>query len=79
MPPISLAILLCTMPSQKATVWAYVCPAVNVAHNFVLGDTAVALLKAGAETDKRDADGYLAIDLAPDKRVCTVSSNAFIF
>ena len=35
----------------------------------LLGDTAVALLKAGAETDKRDIDGYLAIDLAPDAQV----------
>ncbi|TLS27347.1 hypothetical protein PpBr36_05100 [Pyricularia pennisetigena] len=33
------------------------------------GDTAVALLKAGAETDKKDADGNLAIDLAPDREV----------
>ncbi|KAI0548625.1 hypothetical protein F4679DRAFT_316560 [Xylaria curta] len=33
------------------------------------GDTAIALLKAGAETDKRDSDGYLALDLAPDKEV----------
>lgn len=33
------------------------------------GDTAVALLKAGAETDKKDVDGYLALDLAPDKQV----------
>lgn len=28
------------------------------------------LLKAGAEADKRDVDGNLAIDLAPDKKVC---------
>ncbi|KAI1459431.1 ankyrin [Annulohypoxylon moriforme] len=34
-----------------------------------LGATAVALLKAGAEIDKRDLDGYLALDLAPDKEV----------
>jgi 26S proteasome non-ATPase regulatory subunit 10 len=34
-----------------------------------LGDTAVALLKAGAESDKKDVDGYLAIDLAPDAQV----------
>ncbi|KAI5864980.1 ankyrin repeat-containing domain protein [Durotheca rogersii] len=34
-----------------------------------VGDTAVALLKAGAEADKRDSDGYLALDLAPDKEV----------
>ena len=33
------------------------------------GDTAVALLKAGAETDKKDTDGCLAIDLAPDMKV----------
>lgn len=34
------------------------------------GDTALSLLKAGAETDKRDVDGQLAIDLAPDMKVC---------
>ncbi|KAM0794613.1 gankyrin [Usnea florida] len=33
------------------------------------GDTAVVLLRAGAETDKRDVDGNLAIDLAPDKKI----------
>ncbi|KAL8360407.1 hypothetical protein RB601_007256 [Gaeumannomyces tritici] len=33
------------------------------------GDTAVALLKAGASTDKKDVDGCLALDLAPDKAV----------
>ena len=33
------------------------------------GDTALVLLKAGVETDKRDVDGNLAIDLAPDKKV----------
>lgn len=33
------------------------------------GDTAVALLKAGAETDKKDVDGFLAMDLAPDAQV----------
>ncbi|KAJ2988012.1 hypothetical protein NUW58_g4199 [Xylaria curta] len=33
------------------------------------GDTAIALLKAGAATDKRDLDGHLALDLAPDKAV----------
>jgi 26S proteasome non-ATPase regulatory subunit 10 len=34
-----------------------------------LGDTAVALLKAGAETDKKDVDGFLALELAPDAQV----------
>jgi 26S proteasome non-ATPase regulatory subunit 10 len=38
-----------------------------------LGDTAVALLKAGAETDRKDFDGYLAIDLAPDKQVSIIA------
>lgn len=33
------------------------------------GDTALVLLKAGAETDKRDEDGHLAIELAPDTKV----------
>ena len=33
------------------------------------GDTAIALLKAGAETDKKDSDGFLAIELAPDAQV----------
>ncbi|KAL8666607.1 MAG: hypothetical protein Q9202_001405 [Teloschistes flavicans] len=33
------------------------------------GDTALVLLKAGAETDKKDMDGHLAIDLAPDIKV----------
>ncbi len=30
---------------------------------------ALVLLKAGAETDKKDVDGCLAIDLAPDTKV----------
>lgn len=33
-------------------------------------DTAVVLLKAGAETDKKDSTGALALDLAPDAKVC---------
>lgn len=33
------------------------------------GDAAIQLLKAGAEADKRDSDGNLAIDLAPDSKV----------
>ncbi|KAI1489029.1 ankyrin repeat-containing domain protein [Biscogniauxia mediterranea] len=33
------------------------------------GDAAVVLLKAGAEPDKQNSDGYLALDLAPDKEV----------
>lgn len=33
------------------------------------GDTAVYLLQSGAEADKKDLDGQLAIDLAPDDKV----------
>ena len=33
------------------------------------GDVALVLLKAGAEVDKRDSDGHLAIELAPDQKV----------
>ena len=40
-------------------------PAISEGH----GDAAMVLLKAGAETDRRDVDGNLAIDLAPDKKV----------
>lgn len=35
------------------------------------GDAAMALLKAGAESDKRDENDKLAIELAPDKKVNT--------
>ena len=33
------------------------------------GDTALLLLKAGAETDKKNVDGLLPIELAPDTKV----------
>lgn len=33
------------------------------------GDAAIFLLKAGAEADKRDSDGLLAIDMVPDNKV----------
>lgn len=38
------------------------------------GDAAIMLLKAGAETDKRDSGGCLAIELAPDVKVCIICS-----
>jgi len=34
------------------------------------GDVAIALLKAGAVTDKEDIDGHTALSLAPDQKVC---------
>ncbi|MCJ1429831.1 hypothetical protein MMC29_007746, partial [Sticta canariensis] len=33
------------------------------------GDAALALIKAGAETDKKNVDEHLAIDLAPDTKM----------
>ena len=33
------------------------------------GEAALVLLREGAESDKKDRDGYLAIDMAPDKSV----------
>lgn len=33
------------------------------------GDAAILLLKAGAEADKRDNEGRLAVDLIPDDKV----------
>jgi 26S proteasome non-ATPase regulatory subunit 10 len=33
------------------------------------GDTALVLLKAGADIEKRDTDGRLPIELAPDTKV----------
>lgn len=33
------------------------------------GDTALVLLKAGAETNKRDSNERLAIEMAPDAKV----------
>lgn len=39
------------------------------------GEAAITLLKAGAETDKKDANGIFAIDMAPDASV----SNPFSF
>lgn len=42
----------------------------NIAISEGHGDAAMVLLKAGAETDKRDVDGHLAIELAPDSKVC---------
>ena len=45
------------------------CLAISEGH----GDAALVLLKAGAETDKKDVDENLAIDLAPDTKVFSIS------
>lgn len=72
MPLISLVLRLCITVCSLYPFWlgndafrAYCSKAISEGH----GDTALVLLKAGGETDKRDVDGNLAIDLAPDKKV----------
>lgn len=42
------------------------------------GDVALELLKVGAETDKKDVDGHLAIDLAPDIKVSFYSPHRLL-
>lgn len=41
------------------------------------GDAAILLLKSGAEAEKRDGDGRLAIDLVPDDKVSLFSAVSF--
>ena len=42
------------------------------------GDAAITLLKAGAEADKRDSNGVLAIDMAPDNKVSLFLSSCLV-
>jgi 26S proteasome non-ATPase regulatory subunit 10 len=36
------------------------------------GPAAILLLKSGADAEKRDGDGKLAIELVPDDKVCVI-------
>ncbi|KAL8859427.1 MAG: hypothetical protein Q9178_004105 [Gyalolechia marmorata] len=58
-----------TEDGLKQTMLTAMCKAISEGH----GDAALILLRAGAEVDKMDADGNLAIDLAPDAKVSTFS------
>ena len=49
----------------SARALSYILTAIAEGH----GDAAMVLLKAGADTDKKDNNGALAIDLAPDAKV----------
>lgn len=71
MPLIYLVLLLCIMVSSLHSRLGDggLKPDCSKAISEGHGDTALVLLRAGAEMDKRDADGNLAIDLAPDKKV----------
>ena len=71
MPPTFLAIQRCIMVSEAGEASLVLCDTADflVAISEGHGDTAMVLLKAGAETDKKDIDGYLAIDLASDMKV----------
>ena len=55
-------------PTMSRSVELLMAKAISEGH----GDAAVAVLKAGAETTKRDVDGHLAIELAPDSKVPVV-------
>jgi len=53
--------------------WVFFFGAVANAWGDVTGDAAIALLKAGAETDKKDVDGFLALEVAPGADVsCSI-------
>jgi hypothetical protein len=73
MPQILPDIQHCITPSQKVMVSYEAAPWTRILLTRLLdsfvGDAAVALLKAGVDTTKQDGDGYLALDLAPDKEV----------
>lgn len=43
------------------------------------GEAALVLLKAGAEADKRDRDDKLAIELAPDLKVCCFRKAPWVY
>lgn len=60
-----------TMPLPRATVRPLLREWMIRTHTNSVGtgDAAVTLLKAGADNTKRDGDGILAIDLAPDREV----------
>jgi len=69
MRPTSQGTPLCTMQLPKVMVNI---PSRRIDRIFTAtpsGDAAIALLKAGAETEIRDLDGRLALELAPDKQV----------
>jgi 26S proteasome non-ATPase regulatory subunit 10 len=42
------------------------------------GEAALVLLRAGADATKRDGDGKLAIDLAPDSKVIIAENRALV-
>jgi hypothetical protein len=61
------------MPSPKASVrTAAQLRRSPSTHKALIGDTAVALLKEGADFTLKTTEEELALDLAPDKEVCTI-------
>jgi 26S proteasome non-ATPase regulatory subunit 10 len=68
----SIPILKILLEEGKSPVNATDVDGLTALHHAVAeghGDAAILLLKVGAEPDKRDASGALAIDLAPDSKV----------
>lgn len=43
------------------------------------GDAAILLLKSGAEAEKRDGEGRLAIDLVPDDKVSEIVTSSLLW
>ncbi|KAJ9307998.1 hypothetical protein DTO217A2_2492 [Paecilomyces variotii] len=68
----SIPILKILLEEGKSPVNATDVDGLTALHHSIAeghGDAAILLLKAGAEPDKRDSSGALAIDLAPDTKV----------
>ena len=80
MPQISMGQLRFIMVSEESTDLIFFLSDVSIvlmeaAISEGHGDTAVELLRAGAEVDKRDNDDRLAIDTAPDPKVLLCFNN----
>lgn len=83
-PAIRLCIMVCYFnpPPKKKNILLLITEfffwGIYVAISEGHGDVALELLKVGAETDKRDVDGHLAIDLAPDIKVSFYSPHRLL-
>ncbi|KAL1966465.1 hypothetical protein VTN77DRAFT_4387 [Rasamsonia byssochlamydoides] len=68
----SIPILKILLEEGKSPVNAQDVDGLTALHHAISeghGDAAILLLKAGAEPDKKDAEGRMAIELAPDSKV----------
>jgi 26S proteasome non-ATPase regulatory subunit 10 len=68
----SIPILKILLEAGKSPIDATDIDSLTALHHAISeghGDAAILLMKAGADLEKRDSDGNLAIDLAPDSKV----------